>query len=298
MIKNPVPWPNGARCAVAITFDMDADSLIHVEHADAPNRVSGLSMLKYGPEIAVPRILDTYEHYGIKQTFFIPAWCIEQYPATIEAILKGGHEIAHHGFIHENPHDGGETEEAYWLDRAIEVIQKFTGQKPRGSRAPLYNYSAQSTDLLLDHGIRYDASLMGDDVPYILRSNDRELIELPSHWGMDDWPQYVHTMDLDFMMPVKSPSGGMEVFREEFDAMWEFGGLWVGVWHPFATGRLARWVQVVKLIEYMQNKGDVWFARMEDIAQHVRDCIDDGSYTPRVDELPYYDKAITPLVRP
>jgi hypothetical protein len=60
---------------------------------------------------------------------------------------------------------------------------------------------------------------MGDDVPYILRSNDRELIELPSHWGMDDWPQFVHTMDLDFMMPVKSPSGGMEVFRQEFDAM-------------------------------------------------------------------------------
>ena len=30
MIKNPVPWPNGAKCAVSITFDMDADSLIHI----------------------------------------------------------------------------------------------------------------------------------------------------------------------------------------------------------------------------------------------------------------------------
>jgi hypothetical protein len=80
--------------------------------------------------------------------------------------------------------------------------------------------------------------------------------------------------------------------------MWEHGGLWVGVWHPFATGRLARWMEVAKLIEYMQNKGNVWFARMEYIAQHVRDCVDNGSYTPRVDELPYYDKAITPLVRP
>jgi len=154
-------------------------------------------MLKYGPEISAPRILGTYEHNGIKQTFFIPAWCIEHYPATIEAILKGGHEIAHHGSIHENPHDGGEREETYWLDRAIEVIQKFTGQESRGSHAPLYNYSTQSTDLLLDRDIRYDASLMGDDVPYALKSNDRELIESPSHWGVDGRPQYVHTMDLN-----------------------------------------------------------------------------------------------------
>ena len=34
MIANPIPWPNGAKCAVAITFDMDADSLIHVARPD------------------------------------------------------------------------------------------------------------------------------------------------------------------------------------------------------------------------------------------------------------------------
>ncbi len=32
MIDNPVPWPNGARCAAAFTFDMDADSILHLEH--------------------------------------------------------------------------------------------------------------------------------------------------------------------------------------------------------------------------------------------------------------------------
>jgi peptidoglycan/xylan/chitin deacetylase (PgdA/CDA1 family) len=278
---------------------MDADSLIHLDHpADGFNRISGLSMLRYGPEVAVPRILETYRKFDIKQTFFVPAWCIEQYPKAIEAMLAGGHEVAHHGFIHENPHAGGRAQESYWLGRAIEVIEKFTGRRPRGSRAPLYNFSQSSPDLLLDQGILYDASLMGDDVPYILRAEKGDLIELPSHWGLDDWPQFVHTMDLDYMMPIKSPAGGIEVFRQEFDAMWQHGGLWVGVWHPFATGRLARWIEVEKLVEYMLEKGDVWFARMEDIAAHVRASMDDGSYVPRIDQLPYYPEAVTPLLRP
>jgi peptidoglycan-N-acetylglucosamine deacetylase len=66
---------------VAITFDMDADSLVHVEHPrDSITRVSTISMLQYGPEVAVPRILEGYRRYGLRQTFLVPAWCIEQYP--------------------------------------------------------------------------------------------------------------------------------------------------------------------------------------------------------------------------
>jgi hypothetical protein len=81
MIRRPMPWPDGAKVAVAITFDMDADSLVHIAHPrDSITRVSTVSMLRYGPEVAVPRILDGYRRLGLKQTFFVPAWCIEQYP--------------------------------------------------------------------------------------------------------------------------------------------------------------------------------------------------------------------------
>ena len=229
----------------------------------------------------------------IRQTFFVPAWCIEQYPQAVEAMVAGGHEVGHHGYIHENPNQAGREEEAYWLRRSIEVIERHTGQRPRGWRAPLYNFSDHSADLLIEEGFLYDASLMGDDVPYVLKTDKGELIELPSYWGMDDWPQFVHSMDLNYMMPIQAPSRGMEVFKEEFDALWEHGGLWVAVWHPFATGRLARWRQVEKLIGYMRDKGGVWFAPMEEIARHVRACIDDGSYRPRVDRLPYYDRRVS-----
>ena len=297
MIKNPVPWPDGAKCAAAITFDIDTDSILHLEHRErADTMLSSLSWLKYD-EIAVPRILDMYRKCGIKQTFFYPAWCMERYPHLVDMILEGGHEIAAHGYIHEDPNKLPQEEEHYWLRRQIEVIEKMTGQRPRGWRGPLYNASKYSPDLLIEEGFIYDATLMGDDVPYILKTAQGSVMELPSHWAMDDWPHYTHSMDMNYMMTIKSPDEAMNVFMSEFEAMYDFGGLWVTVWHPFVSGRLARCRRVLQMIEYMQNKGGVWFATMEEIALHVQACIDDGSWTPRVDQLPYYDGLVPELER-
>jgi peptidoglycan/xylan/chitin deacetylase (PgdA/CDA1 family) len=293
MISNPVPWPNGARCAVAFTFDMDADSFLHLSHpADSYRRVAVTSELQYGPKVGVPRILDLYKRYDLKQTFFIPAWCIEQYPDTVDAIVSAGHEIGHHGYLHEHPNERGLEEEQYWLQRSIEVIQRHTGQRPRGYRAPLYNFSENTLDLLLAEGFSYDASLMGDDIPYLISSEMGDLVEIPSHWGLDDWPPYVHMSDIDFVMPIKAPSQAITAFRDEFDAAWESSGLWVGVWHPFVTGRLARMRVVEQLLQYMLEKGDVWIASMEEIAAHVRSATESGEYTPRVDNLPYYREPV------
>ena len=295
MIKNPVPWPDGAKCAAAITFDIDTDSILHLEHRErADTMLSSLSWLKYD-EVAVPRILDMYRQCGIKQTFFYPAWCMERYPHLVDMILEGGHEIAAHGYIHEDPNKLPREEEHYWLRRQIEVIEKMTGQRPRGWRGPLYNASKYSPDLLIEEGFIYDATLMGDDVPYILKTAQGSVIELPSHWAMDDWPHYTHSMDMNYMMTIKSPDEAMNVFMSEFEAMYDFGGLWVTVWHPFVSGRLARCRRVLQMIEYMQNKGGVWFATMEEIALHVQACVDDGSWTPRVDQLPYYDGMVPEL---
>jgi len=288
MIHNPIPWPDGAKCAACITFDMDADSLVHLAHPqDGHSRAAAISMLRYGPEVAIRRIVDSYAALGIRQTFFIPAWCIQQYPQAVELILKGGHEIAHHGFLHEHPRELDEDEEAHWLDRGIEVIEQATGRRPRGWRAPLYNFSHRSARLLADRGFDYDASLMGDDQPYLLEVDGKTLVELPSHWGLDDWPQYVQSMDLEYMMPVRAPREGWAPFRQEFEAAYAYGGLWVPVVHPFATGRLARWHEVHGFLEEALSRGDVWFAPMEEIAAHVRRAVADG-YNIRRDRQPNY----------
>lgn len=295
MLKNPIQWPNGAKCACCLTFDMDADSLIHVDYPnDGNRRVSAISSLRYGPEIGVPRIVDTYRELGLRQTFFVPAWCIEQYPDAVETILKGGHELAHHSYIHENPLEQTREDEAYWLDLGIDIIKRVSGKAPRGWRAPLYNFSSNSLDLLLERGFKYDASLMGDDQPYVIKSRATggSIIELPSHWGLDDWPQYVQSFDLHYMMPVRSARNGFDLYLREFEAAYAYGSLWVPVLHPFVTGRLSRWHVFAEFLRGVVAQGDVWFAPMEEIAAYVQSEIAAGRHVPKVELIPQYEKPV------
>lgn len=288
MIQTPIHWPGGARCACAITFDMDADSLIHISRpTDGFDRLAPISMGRYGPTVAVPRILETYRRLSIRQTFFIPAWCMETYPDTIEAILAGGHEIAHHSYLHEDPSAHSDVEQAYWFDKATDVHVRMTGQAPRGYRAPVYNVTQGVVDRLIERGMLYDSSLMADDIPYVMKTAAGELIEMPVHWGNDDWPPFAHYAEIGYMMPVRAPSDGLRGFFEEFDAAYEAGGFWMPILHPFLTGRLARWMQFERWLDTVMSRGGVWFAPLEEIARHVQAEHRAGRGV-RVEQLPYY----------
>ncbi|PKP85114.1 MAG: ribulose phosphate epimerase [Alphaproteobacteria bacterium HGW-Alphaproteobacteria-2] len=290
MITNPIEWPNGARCAAAITFDIDADSLIHVARpTDGFDRLAPISMGRYGPTVAVPRILATYRRLGLRQTFFMPAWCMQTYPDTVEAILKDGHEIGHHSWLHENPASHSDAEQGYWFDRATDLHVRMTGRAPRGYRAPVYNVTQGVLDRLIDRGFAYDSSLMADDMPYVMETARGSLIEMPVHWGNDDWPPFAHYEEIGYLMPVRAPSAGLAPFFEEFEAQYEAGGFWVGIWHPFLTGRLARWRVVERWLEGVLARDDVWFAPLEEIAAHVAAQRAAGAPV-RVERLPYYDR--------
>ena len=176
MIRNPIPWPNGAKCACAITFDMDADSLIQIARpGDGHDRLYPISMGRYGPTVAIPRILGTYERLGLKQSFFIPGWCLETYPKAVEMILQGGHEIGHHGWIHEDPIATKGDAQVVAFEKAMEAHKRIVGGAPAGYRAPVYNVTQQVIDLLIAGGFRYDSSLMADDIPYRMETAEGAL---------------------------------------------------------------------------------------------------------------------------
>ncbi|MGB0927173.1 MAG: polysaccharide deacetylase family protein [Pikeienuella sp.] len=288
MIQNPVSWPNGARCACAITFDMDADSLIQIARPkDGYDRLYPISMGRYGPTVAIPRILDTYKRLGLKQSFFIPGWCLETYPDAVEAILEGGHEIGHHGWIHEDPIETRGADQVEAFQKAMDAHKRIVGKAPEGYRAPVYNVTQEVIDLLIAGGFRYDSSLMADDIPYRMTTDKGALWEMPVHWGTDDWPPFAHFDEIGYMMPVRGPSAGLAGFWEEFEAQYEAGGFFMLIVHPFLTGRLARWRLVEKWLEKTLNERDVWFAPLAEIADHL-DKEAAGAWTPRTENLPYY----------
>ena len=106
MIANPVPWPDGARRAVAMTWEMDADSAFNWYNQEtADNLVAAQSWTRYDPLIAIPRLVEQFARRDLRLTFFVPGWVMEKYPAQIDLLLKNGHEIALHGYLHERSNE-------------------------------------------------------------------------------------------------------------------------------------------------------------------------------------------------
>ena len=151
----------------------------------------------------------------------------------------------------------------------MDAHQRICGATPRGYRAPVYNVTQQVIDLLVANGIRYDSSLMADDIPYRMETAQGGLWEMPVHWGTDDWPPFAHYDEIGYMMPVRGPTAGLAGFWEEFVAHYEAGGFFMLIVHPFLTGRLARWRLVEQWLEKTMAEKNVWVARLEDIADHL-----------------------------
>ncbi|RUT30072.1 polysaccharide deacetylase [Arsenicitalea aurantiaca] len=299
LIDNPPPWPGNARCAVCFAFDFDAESLLHLYYpADAERRINLSSSLRYGPRVAIPRIARIWRHFGLKQTVYVPGWCIKTYPEAIELLLADGHELGHHGWLHERTNQISKDDERRVLEAGIAAIEKVTGKPPAGYRSPSGAFSEHTLDLLIEYGFRYDASLAGHDVPYLLEGSKGRLIELPSDHPLDDWPQYVNLKEFNMGMTIQSPQRAMDVFRAEFDAAWNHGGLWSSIWHPFVSGRLARAEAMVELIEHMQAKGSVWFASMAEIAEHIDGLVKRGEWQPDIEQIPFWRQPVPQIALP
>jgi peptidoglycan/xylan/chitin deacetylase (PgdA/CDA1 family) len=94
-----------------------------------------LSRGEYGARVGVPRLLDLLERYELPATFFIPGHTVDSYPELVREIASRGHEIGHHGYLHENPTLFGDDEaaERAMYQRGIDTIQRVTGKRPVGT---------------------------------------------------------------------------------------------------------------------------------------------------------------------
>lgn len=297
LIDNPITWPNGARCAVAFTFDVDVDSGLNLNNPDtADTRVCAASALHSEIEVGIPRLVKLFRQLDWRQTFFVPGWCLDRYPEIAARLTDNGHEIGHHGYLHEKMNLLSEMDELEAIRRGIASIVNRTGNRPRGFRVPSFAFSRHTLKILADEGFAYDSSLLGGEMPYLLRHDGRQVVELPVDTALDDWNQFVSLRDFNQVMPIASPRAGFEVYKAEFDAAWKYGLPWITVWHPFVTARLSRLEAMIDLIEHMQAKGNVWFATLGEIADHVQRSVEAG-WKPRVEQLPYYTSPIPELRR-
>jgi peptidoglycan/xylan/chitin deacetylase (PgdA/CDA1 family) len=231
-------WPNGAQCAAALTFDADGETIPLVQDKERGHeRLTLISTSTYGPQVGVPRILDVLQAFGLKASFFVPGFTAELHPEMIERMLAEGHEVGHHGYLHERPDTLSDEEEEAVLVRGIEVLERLTGKKPVGYRSPAWELKPSSPALLKRYGFQYDSSLMGNDIPYYVATAEGNLLELPIQWMNDDWPFFGSRPILPASLPY-------EIWTEELKALYaEPGKLYV------LTAEQSGKVQRLKLAE-------------------------------------------------
>lgn len=266
----PVSWPDGKTCAVAFTFDVDAESPLLTTDPAFADRMGTMSHQAYGPLVGVPRLLGILDEFNVPGTFFVPGYTAHRHPEPIRSIARAGHEIAHHGYLHESLVGADEDTERKILTRGIEALEEVAGVHPVGYRAPMWEMNWHTPKLLAEFGFLYDSTLMDSDHPYELAVGDGSLVELPVSWALDDWQQYCFVPDFSGTGLIETPAKAIELWRAELNAMRDIGGAWVLTNHPFLSGRPGRAAALREFIAEVCAMDDVWVAGMSQIAEHVR----------------------------
>jgi peptidoglycan/xylan/chitin deacetylase (PgdA/CDA1 family) len=259
----PNTWPNGARVAVSVSFDIDNEYLTRPVLLRVP-----LSQGECGAVQGLPRILAMLDARQIPASFFIPASSLINHPDMAPAIgASQRHEIALHGWIHENLAALDEpVEEERLLTQSIDDLTEITGKRPVGIRAPAWALSRHSLAQFVKAGPLYDSSVIGADEPYEAMIDGRStgLIELPIEWILDDGPYFGQTGALP------SPELIFKVFRDEFDVAYREKSLLMLMMHPHIVGHRSRFVELEKLVNYTKSKPAAWFATAEQIATYLK----------------------------
>ena len=281
--------PKEILCAYGIDVDAVAGWLGSYGGQDSPLDISrGV----FAGEVGSPRLVQLFDKYGIRTTWFIPGHSIETFPEQMKMVAEAGHEIGLHGYSHENPIAMTPEQEEAVLTRCIELIEGFAGRRPRGYVAPWWELSPTTAGLLLKHGIRYDHSMMHHDFqPYyarvgdswtkidfsrsaaewmqpLVRGEETDLVEIPANWYLDDLPPMMFIKASPNSHGFVNPRDIEQMWRDQFD--WVYREYDYAVFtmtiHPDVSGRPQVLLMHERLIPYIMSHPGVRFVTFEEIA--------------------------------
>jgi peptidoglycan/xylan/chitin deacetylase (PgdA/CDA1 family) len=272
-----IQMPEGKKVAVNLGVDFDAQSL----WLGAFNMPSPAMMARgeFGAEVGVPRLLELYGRYGITTSWFTPGHTIDTFPHRCHEILEAGHEMAHHGYYHENPTKIERDTEERLIELAFASFENQLGMKPVGYRSPYWDYSDSTLDLIEQFGFIYDSSLMARDlVPYRPRrwqvrweqacvaGKASQVLEIPVNWYLDDFPPLAYVTGIQ--AGQQDSNTIFNRWKDIFDYAYERvpNAVYATAVHPQIIGQAHHMMWFERLVDYIASKDGVWFATCAEIA--------------------------------
>jgi peptidoglycan/xylan/chitin deacetylase (PgdA/CDA1 family) len=181
------------------------------------------------PSLAVgyPSLFALLERRRVRATFFVEGWNGVHHPEAVKEIVARGHELGMHGWLHERWSELDAQEEERLARRATEALERASGVRPMGFRAPGGSRTARTESVLRALGYRYDASLHEAPGPTLSPSG---LAQVPFAWPRVDGFHY---------LARRPPSEAREVrerWLRELGEVAREGGLFLLICHAFLTG--------------------------------------------------------------
>lgn len=267
-MKREIQWPDNNQSAAMISIMLDCE-YIWLDMDPLYDTPKHRSMGEYGPKRGVDNILAALDDYHVKATFFVPGIVAENYPETVMKIANAGHEIALHGYAHENFSHLTPEEQREAIRKGIDAVEKVIHKKPVGFRLPEGDCTPETFDIIKEFKFLYDSSLFDNDIPYITGSGLNKMTEIPMRWEMVDFT-YLAWGGI-------FPAGACRVavyddvldnWLRELNAFYDMGLCYVITWTPQTIGSPGRMFMVEKVLEQMTRK-NIWVATGESIANYM-----------------------------
>jgi peptidoglycan/xylan/chitin deacetylase (PgdA/CDA1 family) len=226
---------------IAITVDVDGEAGLPDGGRGYEHRLSSRSERTYGLLRGLPRLLAVLAEFGAPATFYVPGVTAQRHPDAVRELAARGHELGHHGHTHRRPDTLSPAGQRAEITEGVAALAEL-GERPRGYRAPGWELTPLTLELLGAHGFGYDSSLMDDDRPYRLGG----LVELPVHWSLDDAPHFAATAD---------PTALMHVWCDEVALAATEGRAITLTLHPEILGRPHRVDVLRRVLELARRRG-------------------------------------------
>lgn len=282
---------------IRVSFGVDVDAVAGwLGSYGGEDSLQDIQRGMFAGEVGIPRLLRLFDRYGIRATFFAPGHSIETFPRRFEQIVEAGHEIGIHGYSHENPRDMSPEQEEAVLLRCIELIERYTGGRPKGYIAPWGEMTTITADLLLRNGVEYDRTqVLHDFQPFYARTGDSwtkidysrpaddwmkplergteiPLVSLAFNWYLDDLPPMLFVKTSPNSYGFANPRDIEELWRDQFD--WVYREYDYGVFpiclHPDVSGRPQVLLMLERLIEHMQAHAGVTIEACVDVVDDFK----------------------------
>jgi allantoinase len=214
---------------------------------DIPN----WSWHEYGMRVGVWRLLRIFDDLGVRPCVTLNARACEDYPRVVQAILERGWELNAHSYDQIAMHKLDDQKAT--IERCMEIIEKFSGQRPRGWFGPGLTQTFETLDLLAEAGIEYIGDWVLDDQPVEVRTTRGRIVALPYNYEVHDIAQQ--------MIQYHESEIYLKRARDYFDCLYEESADSVRVMslavHPYISGSPHRAKYVRQALEYALAKPGV-----------------------------------------